>query len=243
MDRARRSVTLRPKKIGRASIRYFALAIGDDNPLYVDDAYARAAGYPSIIAPPTFVCEDLSVRASAARPRRLCRPYLGIADQRMPDDPWRTRLRIFSSCTCRRICINVTWLLEDISEHTIVARRIDAGGDLGRHLCQSTGRYAARSNSRDADLPAGGGSPISLRSPPREQSKPEHPIPPLERTLTQVRMVAYGGATWDWHRLHDEAAYTAARKIAGPIVDGQMFGALLAEALLIGWGRARSFAG
>ena len=46
-----------PEELGRAAIRYFALAIGDDNPLYVDDDYARAAGYPSVIAPPTLVCE------------------------------------------------------------------------------------------------------------------------------------------------------------------------------------------
>lgn len=46
-----------PDEIGRASIRYFALAIGDDNRLYVDDEYARSQGYPSVIAPPTFVCE------------------------------------------------------------------------------------------------------------------------------------------------------------------------------------------
>ena len=45
------------EELGRALIRYFALAIGDDNPLYVDDAYARRAGYPSVIAPPTLVCE------------------------------------------------------------------------------------------------------------------------------------------------------------------------------------------
>jgi acyl dehydratase len=66
------------------------------------------------------------------------------------------------------------------------------------------------------------------------------PIPPLERVLTQVRMVAYGGATWDWHRLHYEREYAAARNIAGPIVDGQMFGALLAEALL-DWLGPRAF--
>lgn len=57
-------------------------------------------------------------------------------------------------------------------------------------------------------------------------------VPPLERTLDQVRMVAYAGATWDWHRLHYEPAYAAARKLAAPVVDGQMLGALLAEALL-----------
>lgn len=45
------------EELGRASIRYFALATRDDNPLYLDDAYARAAGYPSVIAPPTLVCE------------------------------------------------------------------------------------------------------------------------------------------------------------------------------------------
>src|ERR1700740_2781248 len=65
-------------------------------------------------------------------------------------------------------------------------------------------------------------------------------IPPLERALTQVRLVAYSAATWDWHRLHYEAQYAAERNIAGPIVDGQMFGALLAEALL-DWLGPRAF--
>ncbi|MFN2613996.1 MAG: MaoC family dehydratase N-terminal domain-containing protein [Actinomycetota bacterium] len=46
-----------PASTGRAAIRYYALAIGDDNPLYTDDEYARAHGYPSVIAPPTMICE------------------------------------------------------------------------------------------------------------------------------------------------------------------------------------------
>lgn len=46
-----------PEELGRAAIRYFALALGDDNPLYRDEDFARAAGYRTIIAPPTFVCE------------------------------------------------------------------------------------------------------------------------------------------------------------------------------------------
>lgn len=45
------------EELSRASIRYFALALGDDNPLYVDDEHARQAGFPSVIAPPTLVCE------------------------------------------------------------------------------------------------------------------------------------------------------------------------------------------
>jgi acyl dehydratase len=46
-----------PTELGHAAIRYFALAIGDDNPLYLDDAYAKRHGHPSVIAPPTLVCE------------------------------------------------------------------------------------------------------------------------------------------------------------------------------------------
>lgn len=66
------------------------------------------------------------------------------------------------------------------------------------------------------------------------------PVPPLTRSLTQVRMIAYGGATWDWHRLHFDPAYAAARNLAAPVVDGQMLGALLAEALL-DWLGPRAF--
>ena len=46
-----------PEELGRAAIRYFARAIGDDNPVYTSDDAARAAGLPGVVAPPTLVCE------------------------------------------------------------------------------------------------------------------------------------------------------------------------------------------
>jgi acyl dehydratase len=46
-----------PDELGRASIRYFARAVGDDNRLYTDDEYAREWGYDGVVAPPTLVCE------------------------------------------------------------------------------------------------------------------------------------------------------------------------------------------
>ncbi len=46
-----------PEELGRAAIRYFALAVGDDNPVYTDDDAARAAGLDGVVAPPTLVCE------------------------------------------------------------------------------------------------------------------------------------------------------------------------------------------
>ena len=41
-------------EVGRAKIREFAEAIGDDHPVYRDVAAAQAAGHPDVIAPPTF---------------------------------------------------------------------------------------------------------------------------------------------------------------------------------------------
>lgn len=56
-------------------------------------------------------------------------------------------------------------------------------------------------------------------------------LPPIERTISQRDMVAYAGATWDWHRLHYDSAFVEEAGLAGPIVDGQVFGALFVELL------------
>ncbi len=46
-----------PEEVGRASIRKFALAIGDMNPVYIDRHAAAQGPYGDVVAPPTFVCE------------------------------------------------------------------------------------------------------------------------------------------------------------------------------------------
>ena len=46
-----------PDEVGRASIRKFALSVGDLNPLYLDRAQAAKGPHGDVVAPPTFVCE------------------------------------------------------------------------------------------------------------------------------------------------------------------------------------------
>jgi len=54
----RREVTYTaPDKLGRAAIRYFALALDDDNPVYRDEEFAKSTVHEGIIAPPTLVCD------------------------------------------------------------------------------------------------------------------------------------------------------------------------------------------
>jgi acyl dehydratase len=65
-------------------------------------------------------------------------------------------------------------------------------------------------------------------------------LPPLERTIDLVSMVAYAGATWDWHRMHYDRDFVAAKGFDAPVVDGQVLGALMVEVLQDGLGpRAR----
>ena len=63
-------------------------------------------------------------------------------------------------------------------------------------------------------------------------------LPDLVRTFTLTDLVAYGSATWDWHRLHYDDDFAKASGMEGPIVDGQMFGALLAEQAIVGVDRS-----
>jgi acyl dehydratase len=111
-----------PEELGRASLRYFARAVGDDNPVYTDDDAARAAGFDGVIAPPTFVCET-NQYADRERdehgyighlwelPLRDCRIIRGGHEYRFgqpvrPDD-----------------VLTVTWRITDITEKTSRAGR------------------------------------------------------------------------------------------------------------------------
>lgn len=55
------------------------------------------------------------------------------------------------------------------------------------------------------------------------------PIADLVVHLDLPRLMMYGAATWDWHRMHYDHEWARARNLRGPVVDGQMFGALIAR--------------
>lgn len=55
--------------------------------------------------------------------------------------------------------------------------------------------------------------------------------PALEKTATPAQLVAYAGATWDWHRIHYDADFAASKELPAPIVDGQVYGAWFVQML------------
>ncbi|MBA2273984.1 MAG: MaoC family dehydratase N-terminal domain-containing protein [Actinobacteria bacterium] len=57
--------------VERAKIREFALAVGEDNPIYFDAEAARMAGYSDIVAPPTFSVTQMWHLSREEREERL----------------------------------------------------------------------------------------------------------------------------------------------------------------------------
>ena len=62
--------------IEKGAIRRFAEAIEDNNPLYVDENYAKSIGYRNVIAPPTFL---RSVQTDPL-PDHIKSPYSAVVD-------------------------------------------------------------------------------------------------------------------------------------------------------------------
>jgi acyl dehydratase len=57
--------------VERGKVREFALAVGEDNPIFFDVEAARRAGFPDVVAPPTFTVSQLWQVPREVREERL----------------------------------------------------------------------------------------------------------------------------------------------------------------------------
>jgi acyl dehydratase len=57
--------------IERGKVREFALAVGEDNPIFYDADAARAEGFPDVVAPPTFTVTQIWAVSREEREERL----------------------------------------------------------------------------------------------------------------------------------------------------------------------------
>ena len=65
-------------------------------------------------------------------------------------------------------------------------------------------------------------------------------LPAVEMALPAWRLVAYQGATWDFHRGHHDWEYARAVGEQAPYADGQLFGALMTR-LVTSWAGRDAF--
>lgn len=70
--------------------------------------------------------------------------------------------------------------------------------------------------------------------------RPGEALPVIEKTFTTVDLMAYGAATWDWHRLHYDIDFARSMKLPNVVIDGQAFGALFARGV-VDWAGPQAF--
>lgn len=104
-----------PEPLGAAAIRYFATAIGDDNPLRSDVRFARDHGYADVVAPPTLLCETNQYAALPRDEEGYAGHTWGVAV------PGTRTVRGGNSYTFHRAVhpgdvVTATWRLDDVTE-------------------------------------------------------------------------------------------------------------------------------
>jgi acyl dehydratase len=57
--------------VERGKVREFALAVGEDNPIFYDPDEARRHGFPDVVAPPTFTVTQIWQVSREAREEKL----------------------------------------------------------------------------------------------------------------------------------------------------------------------------
>ena len=239
-----------PEEIGAASIRKFALSIGDPTPIYADKEYASGTGYRGIIAPPTFVCETMQYMVgeldeTGGPAARVQLPF-GSEIRGSNDYHFHQPVRPDDLLTVR-------WRVAGIRERdgrtgklVIVTSEVSYWNQHGALLATNT----ETNLFRVSDAPVQVEPAPSAESPPlargdsggsaaRRLDRPlsfhevheGDELPELRKEITLPMMVFYAAATWDFHRYHYDQEFVRKMGFAQPFVDGQMLGAFLAQML------------
>lgn len=132
-----------PEEFGAAAGRYYALAIGDENPIYSDEEYARAHGLPGVTAPLTLICETNQYA-------NLPMSSQGYAGHEWDIEiPGTRKVRGGNSYVFHRRVrpsdiVTATWRIEDIEEKT-------TGKGLGMVIVTSVATYTNQDGDPLAD--------------------------------------------------------------------------------------------
>ena len=129
-----------PYEVSRVKIAEFADAIGDPNPLYRDPAAAQTAGYPDVIAPPTFAI----VLTMASSSRALADPGLGVnyamivhGEQRFE---YTRPIRAGDVLTAASTIENV----REVRDLTMLTTSTQVKTVAGEHVCTATSTLVER---------------------------------------------------------------------------------------------------
>ena len=130
-------------EVGRAKIAEFATAIGAADPVYRDAEAARAAGYPDVIAPPTFaIVVTLGAADVVLADPDVALDYSRVVhgEQRFAHHrPIHAGDRLVSTTTIENV--------RSVAGNDLLTTRVDVATEDGEAVCTATSMLVARGAS------------------------------------------------------------------------------------------------
>ena len=127
-------------EVGRAKIAEFATAIGDDDSVYRDPAAARAAGYPDVIAPPTFA---IAISLEAANVV-LTDPDVSLDYSRVVHGEQRFAHHRPIRAGDRLVATTTIDAVRSVAGNDLLTTRVDLATEDGEAVCTATSMLVAR---------------------------------------------------------------------------------------------------
>ena len=127
-------------EVGRAKIAEFAAAVGATDPVHTDADTARAAGYPDVIAPPTFaIVVSLEAAMAVLQDPDVALDYSRVVhgEQRFAHHrPVRAGDRLVATTTIDAA--------RTVAGNDLLTARVDLATEDGEPVCTSTSMLVGR---------------------------------------------------------------------------------------------------
>jgi acyl dehydratase len=127
-------------EVGRGKIAEFAAAIGETDPVHRDPEAARAAGYPDVIAPPTFVIALTLEAANVV----LGDPQVSLDYSRVVHGEQRFTHHRPIRAGDRLVATTTIEAVRSIGGNDLLTTRVDVATEDGEPVCVATSMLVAR---------------------------------------------------------------------------------------------------
>jgi acyl dehydratase len=127
-------------EVGRAKLAEFATAIGSEDPVHRDPESARAAGYPDVIAPPTFAIVLTLEAANVV----LTDPEVELDYSRVVHGEQRFTHHRPIRAGDRLVATTTIDAVRSIAGNDLLTTRVDVATEDGEAVCSATSMLVAR---------------------------------------------------------------------------------------------------
>jgi acyl dehydratase len=127
-------------EVGRAKIAEFAAALGSTDPVHLDPGAARAAGYPDVIAPPTFAI----VVTLGAADVVLADPDVELDYSRVVHGEQRFTHHRPIRAGDRLVTTTTIDAVRSVGGNDLLTTRVDVATEDGEPVCTATSMLVAR---------------------------------------------------------------------------------------------------